>query len=43
MKQYYSKVFYHRDDVTKWLNDNQSANIVNITWIGDYWILFYFI
>lgn len=43
MKDYNSKIFYHRDDLTGWLNNHQSVTIVNIIWQYDRYVLFYFI
>lgn len=42
MRYYNSKRFYHRDELTEWLNNNQSVNVINITWLDGAWILFYF-
>lgn len=41
MQTYKSLVFYHRDDLTKFLNDTKVC-VVNISWVGDYWVLFYY-
>ena len=38
---YKSLIFYHRDELTDFLNKTH-ASVVNITWVGDYWVLFYF-
>lgn len=40
MKKYYSKTFYHRDEITDFLNYNE-CELVNITWLGSFWVVFY--
>jgi hypothetical protein len=42
MKEFNSKTFYHRDEVTRWLNDNQCIELISITWIGSFWVVFYY-
>ena len=39
-KRYFSKVFLHRDELTDFLNRN-NYEVINITWLGDYWVVFY--